>query len=140
MLKPEAANRGFRPDCTVCASDVPQGRPAPWMIFENARRLGCYPLHRMVEIGDTAADMEEGLNAGMRTIGVTRSGNGVGLSREEVERMAGTDELDRLMDRSVETLSQAGAHYVVPGIWACLPILEEIAQLIQSGANPLTRD
>ena len=60
-MRREAKGRGDEPDCVVCATDVPAGRPAPWMIYENAKRLGGYPMEALVKIGDTVADIEEGL-------------------------------------------------------------------------------
>jgi len=48
---------------------------------------GSYPMAAMVKIGDTVADIEEGLNAGMWTIGLIMSGNELGLPRDQVESM-----------------------------------------------------
>jgi phosphonoacetaldehyde hydrolase len=56
MMEPlvaAARERGYEPDATVTMSDVPAGRPAPWMIFENARRLDVYPLEAVVVVDDT---------------------------------------------------------------------------------------
>ena len=60
VLVPEAARRGFEPDEWVCPTDVPAGRPYPWMVYENAIRLGTYPMEAMVKIGDTLPDIGEG--------------------------------------------------------------------------------
>jgi phosphonoacetaldehyde hydrolase len=68
-LAPIAAAYGYHLDCIVCPDDVPTGRPAPWMCFMNAMRLGVYPMAALIEVGDTPVDIEEGLNAGMRTVG-----------------------------------------------------------------------
>src|SRR5207244_3466452 len=81
---PEAAQRGYAPDCIVCPDEVPTGRPYPWMCYQNAIRLGVYPMQAMVKIGDSLADIEEGLNAGMWTIGLALSDNMLGLSETEV--------------------------------------------------------
>jgi phosphonoacetaldehyde hydrolase len=43
------------------------------------RLLNVYPPVTCVKIGDTVVDMEEGKNAGMWTIGLTRSGNAIWL-------------------------------------------------------------
>ena len=40
LLLKEATDRGYTPDTTVCASDVPEGRPEPWMCLQNAMNLG----------------------------------------------------------------------------------------------------
>ena len=40
QLQGEAEARGYVPDASVCATDVPAGRPAPWMCLQNAMYLG----------------------------------------------------------------------------------------------------
>ena len=51
LLLKEAGNRGYTPDTTVCASDVPAGRPEPWMCLQNAMNLGIYPMEAIVKVG-----------------------------------------------------------------------------------------
>ena len=38
-----AKKQGFVPDFTICADEVPTGRPEPWMIFRAMEALGVYP-------------------------------------------------------------------------------------------------
>jgi phosphonoacetaldehyde hydrolase len=59
-LVPAAAENGYSPDCVVCSSDVPAGRPFPWMCYQNAIRLQVYPFAAMIKIGDTISDIQEG--------------------------------------------------------------------------------
>ena len=59
---------------TTCMQ-VPAGRPYPYMCLQNAINLQTYPMEAMVKIGDTLPDIEEGLNAGMWTVGLARTGN-----------------------------------------------------------------
>ena len=96
VLIPEAKRRGYAPDVVVCPSDVPAGRPYPWMCYPNAIRLEVYPMESMVKIGDTVNDIHEGLNAGMWTVGVTRTGNELGLTEAEVALLAPHDLRQRL--------------------------------------------
>lgn len=59
-------------DLSVCADDVANGRPAPDMIQLAMRRLGVQEPRRTAKIGDTPADLLEGLAAGCGwNIGVT---------------------------------------------------------------------
>ena len=55
-----AAEQGYRPDASVCADEVPQARPAPWMIFRNMEQLGIYPASSVLKVGDTVPDIEAG--------------------------------------------------------------------------------
>src|SRR5690606_28333210 len=63
LLLVEAEKQGYVPDATSCASEVPAGRPAPWMVFQNLAQLGAYPMESCVKIGDTPSDIAEGLNS-----------------------------------------------------------------------------
>jgi phosphonoacetaldehyde hydrolase len=75
VLLPHAARQGYAPDCALCPDDVGAGRPLPWMIYENAISMKVYPLEAVVKVGDTISDIDEGLNAGTWTIGVSQTGN-----------------------------------------------------------------
>jgi phosphonoacetaldehyde hydrolase len=135
ILVPAAHRNGYHPDAVVCSSDVPAGRPHPWMCYLNAIQLQVYPLQAMVKIGDTVSDIEEGINAGMWTIGVTKSGNSVGLSLEDINRLDPA-ELSRRLRTAEESLRKAGAHYTVEGIWEALPIIEAIQARLSAGELP----
>ena len=124
------AAKGFTPDCIVSSDEVPAGRPAPFMVFENMKRMNVYPASRMVKLGDTAADMGEGVNAGMWCVGFTLSGNETGLTREELERLPAV-ERKTLSDRAGEKLRAAGARYVCDGIWDVIPVLQQIDSEMQ---------
>lgn len=135
-LLPVARRKGYAPDAVVCASDTPAGRPFPWMCYQNAIQLQVYPMEAMVKIGDTLSDIEEGLNAGMWTIGLTRSGNCLGLSKNDADRMEPALLKSRLSD--IETaMKNAGAHYVTEGIWDCLPVIDDIHRRLSCGEQPL---
>src|SRR5512141_999213 len=71
----DAAKQGYVPDSTVCASEVPAGRPYPYMCLQNVINLGVSPVEACVKIDDTRPGIEEGLNGGMWTIGLAVSGN-----------------------------------------------------------------
>jgi len=135
QIIPEAEKRGFKPDCIVNASDVPFGRPHPYMCYLNAIRMEVHPLNQMVKIGDTVVDIQEGLNAGMWTIGLVKSGNEVGLSREELLNL-GSEESKEIMNKAALKLKQAGAHYVAEGIWNCMPYIGIIEGRMRTGEKP----
>src|SRR5437867_5486316 len=84
LLQAEAKRRGYEPDATVCATQVPAGRPHPYMCLQNAILLQTYPMEAMVKAGDTLPDIEEGLNAGMWTIGLAKTGNEMGLTEQQI--------------------------------------------------------
>lgn len=135
VVVPAAMKNGFMPDSMVCPTDVVQGRPAPFMVFENARRLNVFPLFEMVKIGDTIADINEGLQAGMWIIAFTDSGNEFGISKEELDKLP-EDEKLKMRASAEKKFKDAGAHFVTEGIWSIHESLKEIDSYIEKGIHP----
>jgi phosphonoacetaldehyde hydrolase len=131
----EAERRGYQPDSVVCADEVPVSRPAPWMAVQSAMHLGVYPFAACVKVDDTAPGIEEGLNAGMWSIGLTQTGNEVGLNEAEIARLDPAT-LRAKVERAATRLWQSGAHYVVAGIWAVPAVLDEINARLRRGEQP----
>jgi phosphonoacetaldehyde hydrolase len=135
ILLPHAACQGYVPDCTLCPDDVGSGRPFPWMIYENAVRMKVYPLEAVVKIGDTISDIEEGLNAGTWAVGVTQTGNMIGMSEEQWRAFPRDVQTARLEDARRKLLN-AGAHYVIDTLAEIHPILDQIEARLQAGDRP----
>jgi phosphoglycolate phosphatase-like HAD superfamily hydrolase len=51
-------------DAVVCTEDVPQGRPAPYMIFRAMEATGVTNVAQVLTAGDATRDLESGTNAG----------------------------------------------------------------------------
>ena len=135
LLQEEAQKRGYEPDVTVCATDVPEGRPAPWMCVQNAMQLGVYPFAACVKVDDTIPGIEEGLNAGMWTIGLAKTGNEIGLNEEEINRLD-PEVLQTQLEAVYQRMHQSGAHYVVDGIWDVPDVLDDIQSRLTRGECP----
>jgi phosphonoacetaldehyde hydrolase len=128
MLEPvlqRAAGQGYQPDASVTPDEAGAGRPAPWMCFLNLMRLDVFPPAACVKIGDTPADMQEGLNAGMWTVGVIDSSNEVGLSLAEWQKL---DENTRqeLRESARRRLLDAGAHFTVESLAHAGSVFDQI--------------
>ncbi len=134
-LLERAAEQGFMPRCALCPEDAGAGRPLPWMCFVAAMRLEVYPMAAMVKIGDTAADIAEGRNAGMWTIGITRTGNEIGLTEEEWARI-GDGDRERLLRGAERRLLDAGAHYAAPSVAECDVVFDQIDARLAIGERP----
>ncbi|MCL4177613.1 MAG: phosphonoacetaldehyde hydrolase [Verrucomicrobia bacterium] len=135
LLLQEAKRRGYEPDATVCATDVPAGRPEPWMCLQNAMQLRIFPMEAIVKVGDTLPDIEEGLNAGMWTVGLARTGNELGLNEAEIARLP-ADVLEARLAVARERMRQTSAHYVVDAITDVPPVLDEINARLARGERP----
>ena len=131
-----ANGQGFSPDCAVCPEDVPGGgRPGPWMCYLNAVRLATSPLWTMVKIGDTPSDVAEGRNAGMWTIGITRTGNEVGMTARQWESATAVERAEALEQAAVR-LRASGVHYLAESVADCLQPIGEIEARLAAGERP----
>ena len=128
----DAKRQGYQPDCTVCAADVPAGRPYPYMCLQNVIKLGVSTVQACVKIDDTIPGVEEGLNAGMWTIGLAVSGNEVGMMLDQWQALpAAAQQAKR--ERAFTRMRQCGAHYVVDSIADIMPCIEDIQARIRRG-------
>lgn len=135
ILLSEAHKRGYKPDATVCAADVPAGRPAPFMCLKNMIDLQIYPPEAIIKVDDTLPGIEEGLNAGMWTIGLAKTGNEIGLNEQEIEQLDPIVYKSKL-ERAYTRMAQCGAHFVVDGIWNIDPLIDEINARLARGERP----
>ncbi|MDX2030328.1 MAG: phosphonoacetaldehyde hydrolase [Blastocatellia bacterium] len=135
VLAEEARRQGYRPDCIVVPSQVPAGRPHPYMCWRVATELQVYPPAALVKVGDTIADIYEGLNAGMWTVAFAMTGNELGLGPEEAGRLT-SEEWRTRRTAAHARLTRAGAHVVVDGIADLPAAVEEINQRLSRGEKP----
>ncbi|WP_429842115.1 phosphonoacetaldehyde hydrolase [Brevibacillus sp. FIR094] len=135
VVAASAKQQGYEPDALVTPSEVPAGRPYPWMCYQNAILLDVFPMNEIVKVGDTTSDMKEGRNAGMWTVGVLKGGSELGLSLEEVTSMP-QEELDKRLAVATERLMAAGAHYVVAEIGCLDEVLKNIEMRHAGGERP----
>jgi phosphonoacetaldehyde hydrolase len=140
LLLKTSAQQGYSPDCSLTPEEVGAGRPHPFMIYESAVRLQVYPLAAIAKIGDTSADIREGLNAGAWSIGVAGTGNCIGLSADEFHALSEAERESRLIEARAE-LRNAGAHYVVDTLADVHAVLDDIdARLKASSGSPARAD
>ena len=136
VVSAAAKERGYEPDCVLCAEDAPAGRPAPYLLFESAIRLGVFPMWSFIKVDDTTVGIEAGINAGCWTVGVTLSGNLTGLSEAEVADLTASEK-QQYCDRAEEKLRAAGAHYVMESVADFPQVLEQIVQRAANGERPV---
>lgn len=135
VVRRVAAEQGYSPDVVVCAGETPTGRPGPSMALRCVIDLSISPVEACVKIGDTVVDVEEGLNAGMWSIGLTDTGNEIGLPQAEWEALP-ADRRDALRRAAADRLARAGAHYVVRSLADAVPLLDLIDARLARGEKP----
>jgi len=131
----EAKKQGYVPDSNVCASDVPAGRPEPWMVYGNMQQLRIFPPEAVVKVDDTKPGIEEGLNARVWTIGLSKTGNEVGLNEEELAQLP-EEVVCRKIEAAEEGLRKTGAHYVVESIADVPEVVLKIEERLKRGESP----
>ncbi len=127
VLEPVAGLAGLSVDALICADEVSRCRPAPWACLRLAERFGAFPVGQCLKVGDTAADMAEGVNAGMIPIGISETGNEFGLDAAALCALP-PDERLRLRTAAEERLRSAGA-------WAVLAGVHELPAWIEENLN-----
>ena len=130
-VMPLARDQGYQPELVVCADDLPWGRPTPMAMYKCLLELGVWPAAAVVKVDDTAPGISEGNAAGCWTVGVTLSGNYVGLSHEDVQRLNAEDRV-REAEAAAERLWEAGADFVIDTVASLETVLDEI----ESRLNP----
>lgn len=136
VLVPVAADLGYAPDCVVASDDLAAGsRPGPWMALENVNRLGIQSVAACVKVDDSVPGIEEGLNAGMWTVGIAITGNAVGMTEDEWQACS-DEQREQLTQVAYDTLYEAGAHYVVDALADIVPVMQLINSRLARGERP----
>lgn len=130
-----ASQQGYQPDHNVIPADVSAGRPAPWMIYRNMEALGVYPPAAVVKVGDTVFDIEEGLNAGAWSVGVTDSSSDVGLTQEQFSSLPDYERQIKITACS-HRLRAAGAHDIIRTVAELPTLIDRIETRLKNGERP----
>jgi phosphonoacetaldehyde hydrolase len=138
-LAPLAAAAGYVPDLTVCAGDLSAGRPSPLMMWYAMAKLGVWPAATVVKVDDTTPGIGEGTAAGTWTVGITLTGNEVGLSAADLTALSDADRAAHRA-RAGAVLTAAGADYVIDSIAELPAVVAAIDARLAAGERPIPRD
>ncbi|HIU96587.1 MAG TPA: phosphonoacetaldehyde hydrolase [Candidatus Copromorpha excrementipullorum] len=127
IVAPAAAAKGYEPDVYITPDDVGgKGRPYPYMIFRNLEKLGVSSVAAAIKVGDTVADIKEGKNAGLISVGIVEGSSVMGLTEEEYEALPQEEKVTQ-QKNVTETYFRCGADHVILN----LSRLEELIDLIE---------
>lgn len=132
IVSEEAKVKGYLPDYKITSTEVPAGRPCPYMIFKNILELEISGRSNTVKVGDTISDIKEGRSAGVWSVGVVKGGSDLGMTLEEVKDIE-SSELNNRVASVREKMLEAGAHYVIDEIGDLDIVLDEIEKRLKNG-------
>jgi phosphonoacetaldehyde hydrolase len=135
VLAPLAAAAGYAPDVTVCAGDLPAGRPSPLMMWHAMAALGVWPAETVVKVDDTPPGIGEGIAAGTWTVGLALTGNIAGLSATELAALAEPARAE-IRARATRDMRAAGADFVIDSIATLPAVLATIEARLAAGGRP----
>ncbi len=129
-----AKAQGYEPDCWVSPDATGGcGRPYPYMIFRNMETLKLSAPWRVVKVGDTAADIQEGLQAGVWSVGVCTGSSQLGLSHREFALLA---DKAPVFEQTRQAFFGYGAHFVLETMSELPALIEHINTLLTAGMKP----
>jgi len=82
VLKRLGWNNSSLINTVVCSDEVPEGRPAPYMIQQIMKETGISNPKNVIKVGDTEVDVNEGKNAGCGLVVAVTTG---AYTREELQ-------------------------------------------------------
>ncbi|MQS89388.1 phosphonoacetaldehyde hydrolase [Companilactobacillus mishanensis] len=124
-----AAALGYAPETVVTAEDVDgHGRPAPNMILSILSEFGVVDPDNAVKIGDTLVDIEEGQNAGVKTIGIVEGSSLMGLTEAEFENLS-IDEREAAREAVRASFNSVNADYIINNLSELPEALDRLNQL-----------
>lgn len=108
-----AADQGYAPDAWF-SPDSTQGlgRPYPYMIYANMQAFQIPSVQAVVKVGDTVADIQEGRNAGVLSLGVMEGSSVMGYSQAEYEALSQAEK-EAAKAKARQTFLEAGADGVL---------------------------
>ena len=130
-----AGEQGLAVDACACVGDTPMGRPMPFMLYKMLLDLELGAVWKCVVVDDTPLGIQAARNAGTWAVGVTISGNAVGMSTEQWTETP-KDERDRLRRHASELLKASGAHFVVDSIAGLGAVLTRLNSRLVLGERP----
>jgi len=137
VLLEHAREQGFHPDCTVAGDEVAHGaRPKPFMVYRNLDLLDAHPIQAVVKVDDTVGGVGEGLEAGCWAVGIARYSNYMNINTIEEASALSEEEISDRLQKTRETLTKTGAHYVIDEPLDLIPVIDDINERLARGERP----
>lgn len=131
-----AKAKGYQPDNWVTPDSTRSlGRPYPYMIFKNIEALQISAPWKVIKIGDTIADIKEGINSGVWSVGVAVGSSQMGLSKQEYDALSNSEKLNKI-NIVREEFIKAGADFVISTMKDLPKLIEDVNDMLIDGLRP----
>ena len=138
MMEPilsAARAQGYDPAVTVCAGETELGRPAPLMLWRAMAMLGAWPGRACIAVDDAPVGIAAGVNAGVWTVGIAGSGNGVGLTAEDFAALEAAEQARRMAPVIAE-FKAVGADFVIATVAEMPQVIAAVEAALATGRLP----
>lgn len=126
IVVPKAKTNGYSPDfwCTANSTNN-MGRPYPYMLFKNLETLKILSTDQVIKVGDTAADIAEGKNAGVISVGIVEGSSVMGYSEMEYNSLS--DAQKQMENKRVEKVyKDCKADYIIKNMSEVPALIKQI--------------
>lgn len=131
-----AQKKGYQPDFWITPDTTGfYGRPYPYMIFRNMEALRITAPWQIIKVGDTVADIQEGTNAGVWSVGVIVGSSQMGLTYDEYFNLS-VIERNKVIRTTEEGFLAAGADFTIRTMKELPALIESINYFITTGRKP----
>ncbi len=92
------------------------------MIYENMKNLEISSAQNVIKVGDTIADIKEGKNAGVKSIGILDGSSLMGLNEDDFEKLS-EDDKNSIREKTKRKYLDAQADFVIKDLSELLELL-----------------
>jgi phosphonoacetaldehyde hydrolase len=137
-ISDQLVKENLKPDCFINESKVFNGNlPSPFMIYQTLDVLNIYPVQSVIKVDDTSIGIQEGLNAGCWTIGVSKWSNYTNY-QSKYDLLQCSENIRNSRERCArEKLLRSGAHFVVSDISYVFDVIKLINEKLSKGEHPI---
>jgi phosphonoacetaldehyde hydrolase len=126
---------GYEPDFWITPDSTNSyGRPYPYMIYKNIEALKVSATWKTVKVGDTKADILEGLNAGVWSVGVVVGSSQMGLSYDEFNNLSERKRIEAI-EYTQQAFKDVGADFIINTMKELPELIQKINGLMSKGKN-----
>lgn len=131
-----AGQKGYKPDFWITPDSTSGcGRPYPYMVYHNMEGLKLTAPWRVIKVGDTYADINEGVQAGVWSVGVVIGSSQMGLDKSEFEALSPNEQEEIILRVEQEFLNK-GADFTIRTMEELPKLVETINELLEKGVRP----